>query len=168
MIKNIKQNPFPFIVGWVLLHVLVLFIGSLFNISHISLSMTMVSLLITPLLVYFIALVGNVYIFFTKDRSKEGDDERTINIRAYHEAGHFFIAMFLGLPVKEVHINYIPEECSGGQVVLDLPIMIKASQIRSLIMVTYAGFLAEKMFIGEASTASMGADNSDMERANRF
>ena len=101
----------------------------------------------------------------TKTVSDEFEpDERTLNIKAYHEAGHFFIAKFLGLPIKEV--NIIENRNIGGQVLLDMPNILKASQIKKLVMVRYAGFLAEKLLNGEASDGCMGSDRSDMDSAN--
>lgn len=85
-------------------------------------------------------------------------------IKAYHEAGHFFIAKKLGFSIKDV--NIIEKNNIGGQVVLDIPNILKASQLKNIIMVKYAGFLAEKLLNDEASDGCLNGDNSDMESSN--
>lgn len=91
-------------------------------------------------------------------------DDRTEKIKAYHEAGHFVIAKMLDIPIKEV--NIINNGNVGGQLILDMPNILRASQLKSMVMVKYAGFITEKIFIGEASDGCMGCDISDMESAN--
>lgn len=96
---------------------------------------------------------------------KEGMlDDETVRIKAYHEAGHFLIAKMLELPIKEV--NIINKNNVGGQLILDMPNNLKASQIKKLVMVRYAGFITESILNGEASDGCMGCDTSDMDSAN--
>ncbi|GEM_PF-3488560 len=91
-------------------------------------------------------------------------DDRTVKIKAYHEAGHFFVAKSLDLPIKEV--NIINNGNSGGQLILDLPNILKSSQIKNMVMVKYAGYLAERILNGEASDGCMGCETSDIDSAN--
>lgn len=91
-------------------------------------------------------------------------DDRTTKIRAYHEAGHYFVAKSLDLPIKEV--NIISNENSGGQLIVNLPNILKTSQIKSVVMVKYAGYLAEKILNGESSDGCMGCETSDIDSAN--
>lgn len=91
-------------------------------------------------------------------------DDRTIKIKAYHEAGHFFIAKVLELPIKEV--NIINNGNVGGQLILDMPNILNPSQIKNMVMVKYAGFLAELIFNYEVSDGCMGCDTSDIDTAN--
>jgi hypothetical protein len=100
----------------------------------------------------------------TKIMCEVKPDERTTKIRAYHEAGHFFVAKKLGLPIKEV--NIIETENVGGQVLLSMPNILKASQIKNMVMVKYAGFLTEILFNNEASDGCLGYEKSDMDSAN--
>jgi len=88
----------------------------------------------------------------------------TTEIKAYHEAGHYIAAKKLGFSTKEV--NIIGNGDAGGQVLLDIPMVLKASQIRKLVMVKYAGFLAEKLLNDEPSDGCMGSDGADVESAN--
>ena len=92
------------------------------------------------------------------------NDDRVIKIKAYHEAGHFVMAQLLGLPIKEV--NIIDNANSGGQLILDMPEILRPTQIKHLILIKYAGAITEKIFIGEASDGCMGHYTSDMESAN--
>lgn len=93
-------------------------------------------------------------------------DDSIDNLKACHEAGHFFIARTLKLPVKEV--NIIKNGLIGGQVVLEMPDILKTSQIKSLVMVKYAGVTAEKILLGEASDGCIGSNTSDIETANEL
>ncbi|AOY77156.1 hypothetical protein [Clostridium formicaceticum] len=70
----------------------------------------------------------------------------------------------LELPIKEV--NIIDNGNTGGQVLLDMPNILKASQIKNMVMVKYAGFITERILNGEASDGCMGYATSDMDSAN--
>lgn len=91
-------------------------------------------------------------------------DERTLKIKSQHEAGHFFMAKTLDLPVKEV--NIIENGNTGGQLILDMPNILTEGQIKNLVKVKYAGVLAEKILGGEASNGCVGYETSDIESAN--
>jgi hypothetical protein len=91
-------------------------------------------------------------------------DDRTITTKAYHEAGHFFVAKSLDLPIKEV--NIINNGNTGGQLILDMPNILKPSQIKNMVMVKYAGYLAERILNSEASDGCMGCETSDIDSAN--
>lgn len=91
-------------------------------------------------------------------------DDITIKTKACHEAGHFFIAKSLKMPVKEV--NIIENGSVGGQLILDMPNVLKPNQIKNMVMVKYAGYLAEKILNGEVSDGCIGNQTSDIYSAN--
>jgi len=83
--------------------------------------------------------------------------------RAIHEAGHYFIAIYLGVEVDEVHINM--SDNSGGKIHYKMPYLCNADEIRKKIWICYAGFLAERLFIDNVSDGSF---DGDIKNANEL
>lgn len=91
---------------------------------------------------------------------------RIQNIKRCHEAGHAVAAELLGINVMEISIENMGN--TGGRVTLDIPPILTPSELKKLVMINYSGFLAEKLIINEVTTGCMGADNADLESANRY
>lgn len=127
-------------------------------------------------IVLIVYLVAMMFELFTKKQEYPSDnpmlfkamseksDERILELKAYHEAGHAVMAKILHIPIKEINIKNNGN--IGGQVTLDMPNIAKSSEIKNLIMIRYSGFIAEKIMNNEASDGCMGSDTADMESSN--
>lgn len=87
-------------------------------------------------------------------------------IKAYHEAGHAVIAKHLGFQVGNVTIQR--KGTTGGSVSINFPSIMLSNQLRNFIIVTYAGFASEKLFLNDVSEGCVGGEDADLVTANEF
>lgn len=83
-----------------------------------------------------------------------------------HEAGHAVMAEILNIPVKEIIIES-KGNCGGG-VVLDIPSISTTKNLKKFVLINYAGYMAEKIYLKEVSDGCMGDSNADIEVANEY
>lgn len=95
---------------------------------------------------------------------KDIGDPRDLYIRKIHEAGHAVMAEILGIEIIDISLEPIGN--SGGRVILDLPGVQMATELKKRVMINYSGLVAEKLILGGASTGSIGCEDSDIERSN--
>lgn len=87
-------------------------------------------------------------------------------IKAYHEAGHAVIAKHLGFQIGDVTIQR--KGTTGGSVSINFPSIMMSKQLRNFIIVTYAGFASEKLFLNDVSEGCVSGEDSDLTTANEF
>lgn len=75
-----------------------------------------------------------------------------------HESGHAVMASLLGLPLAEISLG-------EGRVSI-LPIIFDKDGVKKMIMVFYAGIIAERIYLNDSEYLSMSARN-DIEEATK-
>lgn len=99
-----------------------------------------------------------------KDEFISESEQKLLEIRAVHEAGHVVMGNALNVKVKEKtikrgkhDIGYVSYEIGGSLIPED---------IKKVVLLNYAGLIAERLLLGVASSGCMGSDNADLEQAS--
>ena len=101
------------------------------------------------------------------DEQKRKSDSRTeeeLAIAAVHEAGHFIVAKLLGFRVDRLTIDPL-NNGNGGCISFISPRMVEEGYYKNLIMITYAGTIAEKLVF---KTSFPYGRVSDLEQATEI
>ena len=85
-------------------------------------------------------------------------NESLLKILATHEAGHALVAYIHGFNFT----SHITSESSYISVSGEIP---NAEKMWSIILVRYAGIIAEQMILGESHSGSYGSDTADLNAA---
>lgn len=101
-----------------------------------------------------------------KDNSINMDDIRIRKIKLYHEIGHAVMAELLDIPVIEISLE--SEGNIGGRVILDFPPILNTLELKKMVMIRYAGYVAEKLYLNKVTDGCMGSADSDIESANFY
>lgn len=99
----------------------------------------------------------------TEDNEEiEGKKNMILEINAVHEAGHAVVAFLSGFHFSatiSLSISYLT--------IKENTMLMDADTLRKSIMVDYAGMIAEKLILGNASSGSYGSEQSDIFQAAR-
>lgn len=91
-------------------------------------------------------------------------DKEQLNIRAIHEAGHVVMGNALNVKVKEKTIKRGKHDI--GHVSYEIGGSLIPEDIKKVVLLNYAGLIAERLLLGVASSGCMGSDNADLEQAS--
>lgn len=99
-----------------------------------------------------------------KDEFISESEQKLLEIRAVHEAGHVVMARVLNVKVKEKTIQR--NESSMGHVLYEMNPIMQAEDLKNMVLLCYGGIIAEKLVLGAASNGCMGSEDADLEKAN--
>ena len=81
---------------------------------------------------------------------------------AIHEAGHAFMSYWMDAPIIKVSMT-------GRNPNTEIEDFVSSSQdVKKMVLILYAGAVAEEVLLGELSTGSMGNLDSDFLRATQY
>lgn len=99
---------------------------------------------------------------------REKDDEKDLELIAWHEAGHGLVSKLLTNDTV-AELNIIPSTMGAGGMLISIPEkegLYSREYILNRIMVTYAGRAAEHILLGDANKVTIGASN-DIQQATK-
>lgn len=93
-------------------------------------------------------------------QEKTKEEQEFLRICTVHEAGHAVMAVHL----KVKNLCVIADQAKG-YIQYHEKKFLKSKDIKKNIMITFSGAVAEEILLGEVSSGSLGAENSDIFRA---